>query len=808
MSSLIHFTPLMGASDDGPLCYLLEIDEYKILLDCGWTEPFDVSMLASLAKVAPQIDAVLVSHADIAHLGALPYAVGKLGLRAKIFMTLPVYKMGQMVMYDVYQSLFNESDFSTFDLDDVDLAFEFCTQLKYSQSAKLIDANEQGGVPFKVTPYPSGRTLGGTAWRISLENEEIVYAVNYNHKKEQHLDPFDLNKNPQLMRPMLLVTDAYNTRVTGLLRKKLDNRLLENIVKTLRGSGNVLLPCDAAGRALELLLLLDGQWKKRKLGAYGLVLLHNTSGHTVDFAKSMLEWMSGAVISFFEQHRQNLMAFKYVTVCHSIDEVKRLRKRPMVLVSTSHTLETGFGRTLFAEWAGDPRNLVVFTQRSPPGTLAAHLMSKKTNAPKSETVPRKGACSPLSPDGSTLSLRMSRRVPLEGEELEEYRRKLEDEEKEQAAQAILEAATQGETDAALVGETEEDVQERVMKKMDADFYFKNESDHDLCVFDPFKKPYPMFPLRNTQLTFDEYGEVIDANDYVSETDRLAREAREAELKSGGLPGDVVMAARDAGIEDDDEDDEELPTKCISADVQISLRCGFLYVDIEGRSDGRSVKEILKKIAPRKVVLINGSEVCRQELKDVCEASGRSGGGGGAGEGDRSVFQTVLLPKVDECVDVTSDLKMMRVHLKDSLLKNLRFVDMAGGYEVAFVDGLLKTAREMQGPMAMPVLEEHPTHNAATEMDVDAEVNGIIPHENTRGHDAIFLGDVRLADFKRTVAASNQMDAQLAGGVLMCNQSVKLKKSSTSDHSTVSMEGLLGEDFFAVRDTLYKQYHVL
>lgn len=50
-----------------------------------------------------QIDAVLLSYPDPLHLGALPYLVGKCGLNCPIYATIPVYKMGQMFMYDMYQ---------------------------------------------------------------------------------------------------------------------------------------------------------------------------------------------------------------------------------------------------------------------------------------------------------------------------------------------------------------------------------------------------------------------------------------------------------------------------------------------------------------------------------------------------------------------------------------------------------------------------------------------------------------------------------------------------------------------------------
>ena len=58
-----------------------------------------------LFQVVGKIDAVLLSYPDCPHLGALPYAVGKLGLSCPIYATVPVYKMGQMFLYDLYQVL-------------------------------------------------------------------------------------------------------------------------------------------------------------------------------------------------------------------------------------------------------------------------------------------------------------------------------------------------------------------------------------------------------------------------------------------------------------------------------------------------------------------------------------------------------------------------------------------------------------------------------------------------------------------------------------------------------------------------------
>lgn len=83
------------------------------------------------------IDAVLVTHPDLLHLGALPYLVGKCGLSCPIYATVPVFKMGQMFMYDYFLSRHNVEDFDVFNLDDVDAAFDKVIQLKYNQSVSL-----------------------------------------------------------------------------------------------------------------------------------------------------------------------------------------------------------------------------------------------------------------------------------------------------------------------------------------------------------------------------------------------------------------------------------------------------------------------------------------------------------------------------------------------------------------------------------------------------------------------------------------------------------------------------------------------
>jgi cleavage and polyadenylation specificity factor subunit 2 len=212
MASSIRVTPLYGAHTSAPpLCTVLEIDDGVFLLDCGWNDRFDVALLEPLRPVITRgIDAVFLTHPDLAHLGALPYLVGKLGLPASvpIYATTPVQILGQMFLYDAHQHRYYGEDFETFTLDDVDEAFERMRPVKYQQVIELAQN-------VFATAYPAGHLLGGAIWKFQKESEEIVYCVDVNHRRERLLN--GCASTPQLItKPSHLIVGASGVLTAGV----------------------------------------------------------------------------------------------------------------------------------------------------------------------------------------------------------------------------------------------------------------------------------------------------------------------------------------------------------------------------------------------------------------------------------------------------------------------------------------------------------------------------------------------------------------------------------------------------------------
>ncbi|KAG9441265.1 hypothetical protein H6P81_017119 [Aristolochia fimbriata] len=343
MGTSVQVTPLCGVYNEHPLSYLVSVDGFNFLIDCGWNDLFDPSLLQPLSKVSSTIDAVLLSHPDTLHLGALPYAMKHLGLSAPVYATEPVHRLGLLTMYDHYMSRKQVSEFDLFTLDDIDTAFQNVTRLTYSQNYHISGKGE--GIV--IAPYVAGHLLGGAVWKITKDGEDVIYAVDFNHRKERHLNGTVLES---FVRPAVLITDAYNALNNQPSRRQRDQEFLDAIVKALRADGNILLPVDTAGRVLELLLLLEQYWAQHHL-TYPIFFLTNVSTSTIDYVKSFLEWMSDSIAKSFEHTRDNAFLLKHVRLLISKHDLEKIPDGPKPTVRCSGAVINagGGGQNLFAK---------------------------------------------------------------------------------------------------------------------------------------------------------------------------------------------------------------------------------------------------------------------------------------------------------------------------------------------------------------------------------------------------------------------------------------------------------------------------
>lgn len=751
MTSIIRFTPLSGAHDEGPLCYILQVDEFRFLLDCGWDENLNLETVDNIKRHVNSVDAVLLSHPDIYHLGALPYLVGKCNLNCPIYATIPVHKMGQMFVYDFFLSHQNYRDFEHYSLDDVDTCFEKIIQLKYSQHVSL----KGRGHGLSITPYAAGHMIGGTMWKIMKEGEEdIIYAVDYNHKKEIHLNGAVLET---LSRPALLITDAYTALNTHTYKRKdRDLELMNTILSAVRKDGNVLLAVDTAGRVLELAQLLDQLWRSEESGlfVYSLALLNHVSFNVVEFAKGQVDWMSERMMKSFESLRTNPFAFKHITQCHSLKDLEKVPS-PKVVLASCADLNSGFSKELFLQWAGDARNSIIFTFQTAPGSLARQLIDN----PKIESI----------------EVEVHRKVKLEGQELAAYV----EAEKEKARLSKLthqKSMDESRHNESVFKEESESEDEDDKMALSA-----NKSKYDLMLTDEkmrhkssfFKqaKINPMFPYKEERLKWDDYGEIIKIEDYT--------------INEVTIPDEPETNMAEIKEEMEILEIKEPPTKSITEIREVEVKCSIRYIDFEGRSDGESVKRILSLVKPRQLILIHGSADATAALAEHCKSP----------LANISNISNIFVPKVNEVIDATRESHIYQVKLKDSLVSSLKF-STAQETDIAWVDGQL--IMEERGKK----FDKMETESEEYEKKDVVPVLEQLPPELIPGHMTVFIDEVKLRDFKQVLTKAG-IHAEFTGGVLVCNNAVAVKKDAES--GTMDIEGALCDEYYQIRELLYEQY---
>ncbi|PIK52140.1 hypothetical protein BSL78_10987 [Apostichopus japonicus] len=424
-------------------------------------------------------------------------------------------------------------------------------------------------------------------------------------------------------------------------------------------------------------------------------------------------------------------------------------------------LECGYSRQLFIQWCHNPKNSVVLTSRTSPGTLARTLIDQE--------------------DYKSFKLRVSKRVKLEGKELDEYRVTEKEKEKERKA---AEAKRRLESESSESSEDEMEVDEAGRLKPQHDIMVGAElNKKGTNFFKHAKKTYAMYPFHEKRIQWDEYGEIINPEDFKMVETNIAEE-------DAGKQEEQADDADDIG-----EEEVDVPTKCTASEVAIDLKCSLTYIDFEGRSDGESIKKLVLQVKPRQLVIVRGSPAATQTLAEYyrLQLSGSK----------------VFTPGVNEVIDATLESHIYQVKLKDSLVSSLDF-QKAKDIELTWIDGQLDLET---GGRSLMLEEEDETEMETTAPGLEmkkkkaddriATLDAVSVSEET-GHSQVFVNAPRFQDVKQ-VMTRNGILAEFTGGVLVCNSTVAVRRHESG---RLCLEGTLCDDYFKVRDLLYEQYAVI
>jgi metallo-beta-lactamase family protein len=349
-------------------CYLVETDQARILVDCGMFQGSafsDAKNFQSMKFDPSTIDAIVVTHAHLDHVGRIPKLIHD-GYRGSIYATPPTLQIARLVLEDAEQIMEEDARREyrpkLYEAHDVELFTERGVAVEYGAEKKFGD--------LICRFHDAGHIFGSSFIEIRQQGgPSIVFSGDLGNRDAPILRPTE--RLPAC--DAVVIESTYGNRLheNESLR---ENRLKEVILKTVRQKGVLLIPAFAVERTQELLYELNHLIENRLIDPIDMYL---DSPMAIEVSQ---------VITRFPQYYNStarrlitdgdaLFQFPGLRLTRTRDESKTINEtpRPKIIISGAGMMNGGRILHHLIRYLSDPRSTVLIIGYQAAGTLGRRL---------------------------------------------------------------------------------------------------------------------------------------------------------------------------------------------------------------------------------------------------------------------------------------------------------------------------------------------------------------------------------------------------------------------------------------------------
>ncbi len=368
MDMWVRLTFLGSGRQVGRSCLLLQTPNSKVLLDCGidvsssgpdkfpyFNVPeFDIS----------QIDAIILSHSHLDHVGLLPYLY-KMGYKGPVYMTTPSRDLAALLALDFIGVAFKQASKPLFDSADIKEMVKHSICLNFNEVTDVTP-------DIRLTFYNSGHVLGSAMVHLNIGNgaHNLLYAADYKYSKTQLLDPA-VSTFP---RVETVITESTYGSKNDILppRKETEAKFIQMVKETVEKGGKVLIPELGLGHAQETVLRVEeavrtGELPKIPMYIDGMIWDMN-SIHT-----AYPDFLSAKVRSKIFQDNNPFLSDIFKRVGSPAERKQVIEGGPCIVIATSGMLQGGASVEYLKSFAENPNNLLILSCYQGPGSIGRKI---------------------------------------------------------------------------------------------------------------------------------------------------------------------------------------------------------------------------------------------------------------------------------------------------------------------------------------------------------------------------------------------------------------------------------------------------
>jgi metallo-beta-lactamase family protein len=366
--------------------HLIEVNRYKILLDCGLFQGKRAENYEKNQKFdfdPASLDAVILSHAHIDHSGNLPNLV-KNGYTGPIYATPPTVTLGEIMLQD--SAHIQEQDIMyvnkkrarrgqplmepLYTLADALQAIEQYYPVKYEEAFSPVP-----GVTVRF--FNAGHILGSAAIRIDVDE-------NGQHKSLWFSGDIGRKDLPLLPEPVfpsdvdyLLMECTYGDE-DHLTVDSAYEKFKAIITKTIKRGGKVIIPAFAVGRTQEIVYFLNMMRSENLINTLPVYVDSPLAVAASKIFKGYPDYFDEETFDFIRREKSTALDFPGLRYVSSVEESKSLNEMrgSMVIISASGMAEAGRILHHLKNNIEDKNNTVLICGWQAPNTLGRRLVDK------------------------------------------------------------------------------------------------------------------------------------------------------------------------------------------------------------------------------------------------------------------------------------------------------------------------------------------------------------------------------------------------------------------------------------------------
>ena len=364
----VRITFMGSAREVGRSCLLLQTPTSKILLDCGinvagqGADKFPVFDIPEFD--ISRLDAVIVSHAHLDHVGLIPYLY-KMGYQGPVYMTAPTRDIAALISLDFIGVAYKQAVAPLFSSTDIKEMVKHSICLNFNEVTDVTP-------DVRLTFYNSGHCLGSALVHLNVGNgaHNLLYTGDYKYGKSRLLDPA-VTMFPRV--ETVITESTYGAKENVLPpRAQSEEQLLEPIKRTIERGGKVLIPELGLGRAQETMLVLEdairtGKLQKIPIYIDGMIWDINAI-HT-----AYPDFLSANVRTQVFQDNNPFLSDLFSRVGSPHERKQVIEGGPCVVLATSGMLVGGASVEYFRNFASNPKNSLVFVCYQGAGSLGRQV---------------------------------------------------------------------------------------------------------------------------------------------------------------------------------------------------------------------------------------------------------------------------------------------------------------------------------------------------------------------------------------------------------------------------------------------------